>query len=356
MRGRSAVDPDQRVDGFEQNVDDQQPAGDAPEHVVDAGADQGFAAEFLRQGGDQRDETRAHRGGGKHEQEKRRGPHREALAEGERAPAQNSVQAAQRALMEERQERAHAGQDGHQLVQFELEHQRARRLPQPTIPQHLRDVLDRQHAQVAGDAEGHFGEHRMDIGIPERVPEAQRLPDVDGQHADGAAVADEADHDRALDHRAQLLDAQDIEQKAGEERTRAQRDHGEVEEDPQAEREPVIHVGLVQAQAQAQIGGIKAESQQRRPGRDPQRELRQRAAVQAALDQSAVRDRPALRNRQQGASHGHSPPCARTRAPTRAASGSRPSNRCRSTRASGRPRSAAPSARPDSPRRSDRRK
>ena len=50
----------------------------------------------------------------------------EALAEGERPPAQHPVQSAQRALVEEGEERPDAGKHQHQLVQLELEDQERR--------------------------------------------------------------------------------------------------------------------------------------------------------------------------------------------------------------------------------------
>jgi hypothetical protein len=81
-----------------------------------------------------------------------------------------------------------------------------------------------------------------------------------GRH--GAAVADQADDDGAVDHRLQFLELQDVEQEAGEEGAGAEGDDGEVDEDPQAEGEAVVHVGLVQAFDQAQAGAIDAEEEQ----------------------------------------------------------------------------------------------
>ena len=64
------------------------------------------------------------------------------FAESERPAAQHAVQAAERALVEERKERAHAGQHVHQLVQLELEHQERRHLAQLAVLQHDGQVLD----------------------------------------------------------------------------------------------------------------------------------------------------------------------------------------------------------------------
>ena len=109
-------------------------------------------------------------------------------------------------------------------------------------------ILDEQHGQVAGDAERHFGQHRVDVGIPERVPRSQRLADVDHQHDHRSA-----DSKRIRRTTAVLITArsssssEDVEQEAGEKRSRTEGDHGEIEEDPQPEREAVVHVGLVEA-------------------------------------------------------------------------------------------------------------
>jgi hypothetical protein len=66
--------------------------------------------------------------------------------------------------------------------------------------------------------------------------------------ADGAAVADESDDDGVFRMGAELGLLQDVDQESGEERARAERDHAEIEKNPQAEGEAVVHVGLVQAQ------------------------------------------------------------------------------------------------------------
>ena len=54
------------------------------------------------------------------------GQTQDAFAEGEGTAAQHAVQAAERALVEERKERADAGEHVDQLVQFELEDQERR--------------------------------------------------------------------------------------------------------------------------------------------------------------------------------------------------------------------------------------
>jgi len=77
---------------------------------------------------------------------------------------------------------------------------------------------------------------------------------------------------------AQVADLENIEQKTGKECARAERDHRQVQEDPQAESEAVIHIGLVQPLHQAQAGRVEAERQQADPGQNPKQELARSAA------------------------------------------------------------------------------
>jgi hypothetical protein len=74
-----------------------------------------------------------------------------------------------------------------------------------------------------------------------------------------AAVADHADDDGAIDHSLEFLELHDVEQETGKEGARAERDDGEVHENPQSEGVAVVHVGLVQAFDEAQTGAIRAE-------------------------------------------------------------------------------------------------
>jgi hypothetical protein len=150
-----------------------------------------------------------------------------------------------------------------------FENQKLGHVAQLAILEHDGQVLDHQDREVTRDAEGDLGEHRVNVGVPEGEPEAQRLAHVHGQGAHRAAIADHADHHGAIDDRAQLFHFQYIEQEAGKEGPGAERNHRQVEEDPQTEGKAIIHVGLIESLDQAQAGAIEAENQHGDPRQDP---------------------------------------------------------------------------------------
>jgi hypothetical protein len=94
-------------------------------------------------------------------------------------------------------------------------------------------------------------------------------PDIHHQHGDGAAVTDEPDHYGAVDDGLEFVFLQDVQEETGKKRAGPECDHREIEEDPQPECEPVIHVGLVQPFDQAQAGCVEAETKQTGPGQHP---------------------------------------------------------------------------------------
>ena len=118
--------------------------------------------------------------------------------------------------------------------------------------------------------------------MPEGKPEPRRLAHVYQQRRNGPAITDEADDHRAVDDGLEFAFLQNVKQEAGEERARAQGDHGEIDEDPESEGEAVIHVGLVEPLDQAEACAIEAERQQRAPGKNPEQELARRRAADAA--------------------------------------------------------------------------
>src|ERR1035437_4080877 len=128
--------------------------------------------------------------------------------------------------------------------------------------------------------------------MPEGEPEAQRLSHVHQEGRHGPAITDESDDHRAVDYRLELALLEDVKQEAREEGARAQRDDGEIEEDPEAEGEAVIHVGLVEPLDKAEAGAIEAEGQQQKPGQNPEQKLTRRrtadAASISALDSALV--------------------------------------------------------------------
>src|ERR1041385_9193014 len=98
--------------------------------------------------------------------------------------------------------------------------------------------------------------------MPEGEPCAQRLADVDHQDCYCTAVTDKTDYYRRIQDWLQLGSLQDVNQKSGEECSRTQRDDAEIQKNPQAEREAVVHLGLVQAVVKAQSRGIPSHRQQ----------------------------------------------------------------------------------------------
>ena len=89
----------------------------------------------------------------------------------------------------------------------------------------------------------------------------------------------------------QLLPLQDVEQEAGEEGAGAERDHGEVQVDPEPEREAVVHVGLVEAEGQAEVRARRDRAPSSAThGASQSRKLREGGAVagRAATSRSSM--------------------------------------------------------------------
>ena len=74
----------------------------------------------------------------------------------------------------------------------------------------------------------------------------------------------------------QLLPPQDIQQEAREEGAGAERDHRQIEIDPEPEREPVVHVGLVQPFGEAEIDRIETDPEEQCPRQHPRDETSRR--------------------------------------------------------------------------------
>ena len=171
--------------------------------------------------------------------------------------------------MEERQECSDPCQHRHHLVQLEFEHQEPGDLTQFAVLQDDRDVFDEEYRQVARQAEGHFGQHRMRVRMPEREPCPDRLTDVHHQDEHRAAVADESKDHCAVDHRAQFFAAEDVQQEPCEEGAGAERDDGQIEIDPESEREPVVHVRVEQPLGQTEVDRVETDPEQDHPGSEP---------------------------------------------------------------------------------------
>ena len=190
--------------------------------------------------------------------------------------------------MKERQQSSHGREHGNQFVQLMFENQERRQFPELPVAQQYRNVLQAEHQQVTRDAEGDFSQHGVCVGMPEGEPGPQRLPDVDHQDRDRAAVADESHDHGGVEDGFQFDALQDVDEEPGEECARAQCNNAEIQENPQAEREAVIHVGLVQAVEQAECGRVNAAPQQHGPRTQPCEKARQGSALRAARDPSGI--------------------------------------------------------------------
>ena len=106
----------------------------------------------------------------------------EPFAERERPAAQHAVQPAERPLVEERQQCADARQHIRSACAGETRRPGTKG-PLAASGSSARSGHTRWPApQVTRDAERHFRQHRVHVGMPESEPGAQRLPDVDHQH------------------------------------------------------------------------------------------------------------------------------------------------------------------------------
>ena len=174
--------------------------------------------------------------------------------------------------MKEREQGTHASEYWHKLVKLMFKDQERRELAELAVAQKDWNIFQAEHEQVARDAEGHFREHRVGIRMPESKPCPQGLSDIDHQNGDRAAIADKADDNGGVQDRLQLSALQNVDQKPGKERACAQGNDSQIEEDPEAEGEAIVHVGLVQPEVEAQTSCIDSNRKQRHPRSEPQQE------------------------------------------------------------------------------------
>ena len=131
-----------------------------------------------------------------------------------------------------------------------------------------------------------------------------------------------------------------VEEEAGEERPRPERDDGQVQVDPEAEGEAVVHVRLVEAHREAEVRGVEPDAEEGGPGHEPEQEAAEGGADEAARDESFIHGssrRPPRCGRRPGA------------APSRARCGSRPSPRSPAAPGGGRSPALLRGGRPRSP-------
>ena len=113
------------------------------------------------------------------------GPDQHLFPISEGTPEKHPGHAAQRSLVEKGEKGAGGGKNGHDFVKVVAQIVKERHLIHLPVFQDQGKVLDAENPEIAGEAEGHFREHGMDIGMPEDKPAPQRLPDIDGQNQAG---------------------------------------------------------------------------------------------------------------------------------------------------------------------------
>ena len=148
-----------------------------------------------------------------------------------------------------------------------------------TIFQNQWNELNGQHTEIKRQAEGHFGEHGMHIGMPENKPATKGLPNINGQDQKCRTVADKPDDNGQINNIFQFVNAKHIFQQTGEKGPAANGNDGKIRPDPQGKSIIVIHVGLVQAFKPAQPHGINAPQHDYTNHRDPGGKHRERTAV-----------------------------------------------------------------------------
>src|SRR5579864_5667802 len=124
--------------------------------------------------------------------------------------------------------------------------------------------------------------------MPEGEPRSQGLANVNHQDRNRTAIADETHNHGGVQNGLQLGALQNVDQKSCEERARPQGNDPQIEEDPEAEGETIVHVGLVQTVVKAQTSGVNPNSQHNGPRREPEQESRKRGALLASGDPPAV--------------------------------------------------------------------
>ena len=111
-----------------------------------------------------------------------------------------------------------------------FKNQEGRHLPQLPVSQEYGQVFQNEHEEITSNAEGNFGEHRVGVRVPESKPGAQGLPDVHHQDRHGAAIANQAHHDRAVQDGFEVFLLEDVNEEAGEEGAGAHGDHSQIQD------------------------------------------------------------------------------------------------------------------------------
>jgi hypothetical protein len=232
--------------------------------------DQFFTGGGFRNLGNQYSEARSTGRRRPGEQKESPGPDKNAFPKPKRPAEQHAGNTAQRTLVEKGQKGTGGGKHGHDFVHVVAQVVEKGHFIDLTIFQNHGNVLNGQNTQVGRQAESHFGEHRVNIGMPEYKPSPQGLPDIETQNHQGRHIAVKPDEDGKIDDIFQFIFAGNVAQKSGKKGAAAQGDDRKVGPDPQGKPIGVVHVGLVQSFEIYQHHGQDTPQQYATDGPDPQ--------------------------------------------------------------------------------------
>jgi hypothetical protein len=128
------------------------------------------------------------------------GQTKKPFTEGERTPVKDARDTTERTLVKEGEKHAGSCEYSHDFVKIVAEMMEKTNFLDFGIFQDDRHKFHDQHAQINGEAECHFGQHRVNIGMPENKPSPQRLPDVEAEYQQGRCVADNAENNGKIDN------------------------------------------------------------------------------------------------------------------------------------------------------------
>ncbi len=195
MRG-----PPNGVDNFGNQIGKDHPAGNFGQKINDIVFNQFFAGHGLGDLGNKNGKAGAEGRRRPGEQKKSPGPDQHAFAKAEGTAKHNAGHPTQRALVKEGQKGTGGGKHGHDLMHVVTQVMKKRYLVEFAVFQHHGNIFNGQHDEIGGQTEGHFGQHGMNIGMPEDKPSPQGLADIKTQDHQGRTVADEPDEHGIIDN------------------------------------------------------------------------------------------------------------------------------------------------------------
>ena len=107
--------------------------------------------------------------------------------------------------MKKGQKGAGGGKDGHDFMHVMAQVMKKRYFIEFAVFQRQGNIFNDQHTQVSRKTEGHFGEHRMNIGMPEDKPVPQGLADIEAENQQRRSVTDNPDEHGIVDNVFQFV-------------------------------------------------------------------------------------------------------------------------------------------------------